>query len=224
MIANGRQVHAPTHAGAAPMGAYSHLVTFSERRPPEPGEHCKDGMCLMARYHLPAFWLALFTAKDIVPRRYWVVENDEDVLSDDDWPYLVAEKASSLRLLESRSDYLMSAFSSDIRTGLRQFIDFLSADRQPFVQVCTLEIGSMVCTAPEWRSELQTMLSLFGEPAPRLDGDPDRPPQFEALPPGWRKYTERMTARFRNDRKIDMNYFAGESEAVRTVPPWDPGR
>jgi tetratricopeptide (TPR) repeat protein len=176
----------------------------------------------MARYHLPLFWLALFTAEQLVPRRYQVIRDGKAVWSKDEWPYLIAEKDGALRLLESRSAYLVRAFSSDIGEGLRQFIDFLGADKQPFIHVCTMEIGGMVGTAAEWWPEMKVMLSLFSEEPPRFDGDPQGAPQLEQLPPGWRKYIERMTANFRIGSKIDMHYFAGESEAVHTKTPWQP--
>jgi len=141
------------------MGNYSELYFSDSNEVLPPGAlEGSESPYLLAKYHVPILWLALFQPTDIVDK---VIEGGET------WPYLVKDKQEAATLLSSREEFLLSNFPFMRPEWLTQFNSLVLQTNLRYVHMDSSDVGTMDGDGPEsWRSCLETMLSMFSVETP----------------------------------------------------------
>lgn len=180
------------------MGDYAQLYFTNERAVPRRGElDSSSSPYLLSKYHVPVFWLALFAQADML------VAPDED--TGDTWPYLVAPRGDAVARFVDREQFIASSFPLCEAKWMAQFRSLLEQSRFEYVHLETSQIGAMVCSGPEWQTELSAMLTIFDEPRRSA---------------GWSVFNSRFADAYADSKgKVPWPYCGGSG--TDQVMPWE---
>ena len=192
------------------MADYSELYFSNKKTSTRQGELNVSGSpYLLAKYHVPLFWLALFEREDIVDVR------------DDVWPHMVKSRLGAAALFSSRQAIMQRRFPSLRPQWHEQFKEFLLQVPFEYVHVDTSQIGSISSTAQEWRADIETMLGLFSErPTSPLSELLGKLYYKWAPNPGWELFQMRLGAAFKNADAETSWPYCGESGTDEPLP-WE---
>jgi hypothetical protein len=194
------------------MGDYSELYFANSNRKIADQQGEPGSPYLLAKYHVPLFWLALFERDDIVDVR--------DEATGEAWPHLVKARTAAAALFSSRQAFVQSRFPSLRSVWQQQFEQFLLRTPFEYVHVDTSQIGAMIGSASQWRADLETMLGLFSE-----NPSATRRPSFLgklfykwAPSPAWELFQMRLGPAFEGANGQEPWPYCGESGTDESVP------
>lgn len=141
------------------MGNFSELYFSDNKEVLPPGAlEGSDSPYLLAKYHVPILWLALFQPSDLIDR---VIDDGET------WPYLVKDRQDAAALLSSRESFLLSNFPLLKPEWLTQFKTLVSQSDFRYVHMDSSDVGTLDPGGPEsWRNYHETALGMFSVAAP----------------------------------------------------------
>ncbi len=148
------------------MGSYAHLFTtnaMSSQDIEVDGVDQGFGY-LLQKYHLPAFWTALFTEEDLKADK----SGDDQDDSESQW-ILIAEKNKALQTLSSREAQLIRTLGTHVAPLIVQFAQYLEQSKGGYVIVQTDDLAGMLEDSQFfWPDELKYCIGVVAglEPAP----------------------------------------------------------
>lgn len=183
------------------MGSYSELYFSDVMTKPGEGELSETAPYLLSRYHLPLLWLALY-------RRENLTEVPEPSEPANLWPYLVAPRTEALATLAARRELLVLHFPSMKPLWFDQFTAMLEQTPFAFVHLDTMDIGSVLYAAPQWRQVLEALLGIFETDA------------FQAEA-GWQQFHAGYSGPYEGESATKPWTYCGGGGAGSSMP-WDP--
>lgn len=171
---------------------------------------------LVAGYHLPILWLALFETQDELVSEKGV---------DSEWHYYAKPILAALALLAKRRDFIIQAFPDLNTEWIGQFEEVIRNSEFPYVHIETSAVGSVVCTPDEWNTEMRTILTLFSEQYVNFSSQPKRGGLMRMLfgtvkRTGSVAYQERFGSQYLDSDKQQAWVYCGASGDNRTYP-WE---
>lgn len=180
------------------MSDYVELTSSAAVDPPPTNSWTPASLYLCANHHLPIFWLALFTAGDIVPSG-----------TDGSRPRFVKQRLDAIVDVERRLPAVLAAYPQCKGRWANQFVQYLHSTNDTYVHVSP---GVGFCDSDTlWAAELRAMLSMFrsnDESATALQ------------PPGWTRYVNAYGAEPKSDRAANAWFYCGSSLEA-DVLPWE---
>jgi hypothetical protein len=189
---------------------------------------------LLAKYRLPAVWLALFDVDDM---QVFCDLRNKDGLE----VHLAGPRDVASRRLARRSDWLLHRFPSLRPEWLAQFQAWLDGLHDAYVHMSTADVACMTFSLEEWAEELPRILRMFDEPlvAPAAALEPPAPSEglmrslarwwhgtarAAAAPKqltGWDRYSRHFVDRDLTDSPAAWAYLGGNGSDKPV--PWDSG-
>jgi hypothetical protein len=139
------------------MSDYSKLYFSNDlKHPPNDGELDEtNSPYLLASYHIPILWIALFEVSDAKK----IIK-----ASDEEWDYYCKPPKSAADLLNSRKELILSLFPNLKREWLEQFQSFISNANFKYVHLDIYQIGGTTFQEPDlWNKEFQQMIGIFDQ-------------------------------------------------------------
>lgn len=217
------------------MGNYTEFWASNRPSVQPPGIDLDDhAPYLLAKYRLPAVWLALFDVDDL---QVFSDLRDKDSLE----VHLASPRDVASRRLAQRSDWLLHRFPSLQPEWLAQFQGWIDGMPEAYVHLATMDVASMSFGAGEWAEELPRILRMFDEPpvAEPATSEPPAPSggvlrsfarwwrgaareaSASKEPTGWDRYSRQFLDPDLADSPAAWAYLGGNGSDKPV--PWDSG-
>ena len=170
------------------MGNYTEFWASNRPSVQPPGIYLDDhAPYLLAKYRLPAVWLALFDVDDLQVFCYLRHKDSLEV-------HLASPRDVASRRLARRSDWLLHRFGSLQPEWLAQFQGWLDELPQAYVHLSTMDVAGITFGTEEWADELRRILRMFDEPLVAPLAVPEPPAPSEGLVRSFARWWRNATA------------------------------